>query len=474
MQLNMKRRSITRRLIVSVVVTQLILTAGVVALSTYLTKWQLRSAFDSALHGRAMSVAALVRFSEDEHPHLIFDSAQAPPSLDHEQQDMYEIFGSDGKVIGRSPQWADPVATSQPAGRPYWNAQVGHERYRVIRLDTPVLDSEGPEVTASATITVLYAASTDEIRERVWEVAILASMGSLVLLGLATAITVWAVRKGLGPLAALATSAGEVTARDWKLHAPEEALATIELAPLTAAMDRMLATLERAFTSQREFVTNAAHELKTPIAVLKSTLQLALQKPRTADQYRNDLQNALEDAARLESLTHSMLRLARAEQLRPGQRLDLPTLDLAASCETSAERWRPLAEAKSVRVQLETGGTPQIKGDPDDLEIIWNNLLDNAIRYSPPGGEVRLTISRDNGQARIEVRDQGPGIRQQDLQNIFGRFHRSDASRSRETGGYGLGLAIAKAMVEAYGGTIGAETLPSRGTAFCVKLPILP
>src|SRR6185312_7955969 len=262
---------------------------------------------DSALHGRAMSVAALVRFSEDERPRLIFDSTEAPPLLDHEQQDMYEILGSDGRVIARSPQWADQVASPLKADRPYWNAHVAHEQYRVIRLNTPVLDSEGPEVTGPTTITVLYAASTEEIRARAWEVATLTAVGSLVLLGVATAITVWAVRKGLDPLATLATSAGQVTARDWKLRAPDEALATVELAPLTSAMNRMLATLERAFTSQREFVTNAAHELKTPIAVLKSTLQLALQKPRTAEEYRNELQNALEDAARLESLTHSML-----------------------------------------------------------------------------------------------------------------------------------------------------------------------
>jgi signal transduction histidine kinase len=131
-----------------------------------------------------------------------------------------------------------------------------------------------------------------------------------------------------------------------------------------------------------------------------------------------------------------------------------------------------MAEAKSVRVEVQSQGTPQVKGDPDDLETIWNNLLDNAIRYSPPGGEVRLSISRDNGQARVAVQDQGPGIREEDLQNIFDRFHRSDASRSRETGGYGLGLAIAKAMVEAYGGTIAAETRLGSGTTFSVKLPV--
>lgn len=469
----MRKRSITRRLIVSVVLTQLILTAAVAALSTYLTKWQLRKAFDSALHGRAMSVAALVRFSEDEHPRLVFDPTQAPPSLDREWQDMYEILGSDGKVIGRSPQWSDNLTPPQQTARPYWSVHIANAHYRVIRLNTPVLDSEGPDVKDSATITVLYGSSTQEIQERVLAVAVMTSLGSLLLLGISTAITVWAVRTGLSPLAALAGSAGEVTARDWKLHAPQEAHATVELAPLTAAMDRMLATLERAFTSQREFVTNAAHELKTPIAVLKSTLQLALQKPRTADEYRIELHNALEDVARLEILTHSMLRLARAEQLQSRQRLDLPVVDVAASCEASAERWRPMAEAKSVRVALESNGTSQVKGDPDDLETIWNNLLDNAIRYSPPGGEVRLSVSRDDGQARIEITDQGPGIREQDLRAIFERFHRSDASRSRDTGGYGLGLAIAKAMVEAYGGSIAAQSRPGSGTTFSVRIPAL-
>jgi signal transduction histidine kinase len=469
----MKKLSIARRLIASVLLTQLVLTGAVVTLATSLTKWQLRNAFDSALHGRAMSVAALVRFSEDEHPHLVFDSSQVPPPLDRKQQDMYEIVGTDGRVLGQSPKWNDKVTSPQGTETTHWTARLSNEQYRVIRLkDIPVLDSEGPDVTGSPRITVFYAASMQEIRERIWAVALLTSIGSLVLLGVATGTTVWAVRKGLTPLAALASSAGEVTARDWKLRAPGEARATVELAPLCEAMDRMLATLERSFTSQHEFVTNAAHELKTPIAVLKSTLQLALQRPRTADEYRRELQNALEDVARLETLTHSMLRLARAEQLQSGARDDMPLVDLASSCEASAERWRPMAEAKEVRIEVLSSGAPQIKGDPDDLETIWNNLLDNAIRYSPAGGEVRLSISRDDGNALVEVRDQGPGICEQDLQKIFDRFQRSDVSRSRETGGYGLGLAIAKAMVEAYGGTIGAET-NGAGASFSVKLPVL-
>lgn len=471
----MKKLSITRRLIISVVLTQLVLTAGVIVLATYLTKWQLRSAFDSGLHGRAMSLAALVRFSEEEHPRLVFESSQTPPSLHHEQPDMFQILGSNGAVIGQSPKWIDEFASHGNPGQSYWNVHVADKKYRVIRLkDIPVLDSEGPGVTEGTTLTVFYAASTEDIQKQVWAVAIMTSVGSLVLLGISTLAATWAIRKGLTPLAALASSASGVTAQDWKLHAADEARTTVELAPLVSAMDRMLITLEHAFTSQREFVTNAAHELKTPIAVLKSTLQVALQRPRPADEYRLELQNALEDVARLETLTHSMLRLARAEQLQSKQRLEMPLVDLAASCEATVERWRVMARAKSVRVEMESSATLQVRGEPDDFETIWNNLLDNAIRYSPAGSEVRVSVSRENGNARVEVVDQGAGISEQDLAKIFDRFQRSDVSRSRETGGYGLGLAIAKAMVEAYGGTIAAKSRNGSGTIFCVELPVVP
>jgi len=235
----------------------------------------------------------------------------------------------------------------------------------------------------------------------------------------------------------------------------------------------MLATLQHAFTSQREFLANAAHELKTPIAVLKSTLQLLLQQPRSAEEYRAHLEGALDDLARLEALTHSMLRLARAEQSQTTKRVtDLPLVDLANSCEQSAERLKPVSDSRSVRIDIRPNGPAKIHADPEDLELVWNNLFENAVRYSPAGSAVLVSISRSDHRARVDVEDRGPGIAEIDLQNIFNRFHRADASRSRDTGGYGLGLAIVKAMVEAYGGTISAESSVGRGTKMSVSLPI--
>jgi signal transduction histidine kinase len=473
----MPKLSITRRLIVSVLLTQLILTIAVVSLASFLTWRQLRNSFDAALHGRAMSVAALVRFSEGvTPPSLEFDRSQVPPPMDGEHPDLYEIRGAGGARIAASPNWPADFPSVSRSERSYWALRYGKNQYRVIRLNNiPVLDREGPDTTTSETITVTYAASTEKMLERARNVALLTFFGSLALLAISTSATVWAIRKGLSPLATLTESAGRVSADNWKLNAPQEARATEELLPLTEAMDGMLAGLQQAFTSQREFVANAAHELKTPIAVLKSTLQVILQRPRTAEEYRTQVEVALEDVARLETLTHSMLRLARAEEIKIANRKqDLPLVDITMTCEESAERLRAIADERSVRIEVHSQDAPRVHADPDDLEMIWNNLLENAVRYSPKNSSVVARISSDGQFAQVEIRDCGPGIPASDLQNLFNRFHRADASRSRETGGYGLGLAIVKAMLGAYGGTINAESNHGNGTTMCVRLPIKP
>jgi two-component system OmpR family sensor kinase len=470
----MPKLSIRRRLIASVFATQLILTIALVALATFFTHGQLRAAFDAALHGRAMSVAALIRYSEEGNHELVFDAELSPPSLDPHHPDFYQIVDENGHVIGASPNWPRGFSGRPRSNRQSWNATVDGIRYRIVRLDhLPVLDREGPDTTSSATITVIYAAPTDEFRENLWHAAILTLIGSMVLLGVATLVAAWAIRQGLSPLATLAASAGKVSASDWNLKVPADATATEELAPLTQAMETMLATLYRAFTSQQEFLANAAHELKTPVAILKSTLQSMVQVPRTADEYRARIEIALEDVARIEKLIHSMLRLARAEQSAAGHhRRDLAPVDLAVSCEQSADRLGAFAASGEVAIEVRAENHPTIKADPEDLELIWNNLLENAIRYSPKSSRVMVTVSEHDHGAQVKVQDWGTGIAENELAHIFERFHRADVSRTRETGGYGLGLAITRAMVSAYGGSIVAESRVGEGTVMTVRLPL--
>ncbi len=470
----MPKLSIRRRLIASVFATQLILTIALVSLATYFTRGELLAAFDAALHGRAMSVAALIRYSEEGNHELIFDKELSPPPLDPHHPDFYQIVDESGHVIGASANWPGTLAGPRKPNRQYWNVTVGGVRCRAVRLDhLPVLDREGPDTKSTATITVIYAAPTDEFRENLWHAALLTLIGSLVLLAIATVVAAWAIRQGLSPLATLATSAGRVSASDWSLNLSEDATATEELAPLTRAMETMLATLYRAFTSQQEFLANAAHELKTPVAILKSTLQSMVQVPRTAEEYRARIEIALEDVARIEKLIHSMLRLARAEQSAAGHRRhDLVPVDLAVSCEQSADRLGAFAAAGGVVIEVRPESRPTIKADPEDLELIWNNLLENAIRYSSKSSRVLVTVSQADHGAQVKVQDWGTGIAKTELAHIFDRFQRADASRTRETGGYGLGLAITKAMVDAYGGTIAVDSQIGAGTVMTVRLPL--
>ena len=243
---------------------------------------------------------------------------------------------------------------------------------------------------------------------------------------------------------------------------------------MTESMTQMLARLEFSFKQQREFVGNAAHELKTPVAVLKSTLQSLLQRPRSSDEYRAGLQASLQDLDRLEQLLQWMLRLARAEQwAQNGQRRELDLIDINSTCEEAVERIRSLAQSRNTTIHLATNGPTPFRADPEDLQLVWTNLLENAVRYSPEGSSVEVAVAHAGDKARITFQDHGAGISASDLPRIFDRFYRGDPSRTRATGGFGLGLAIVKALVEAYGGTIAAESTPGKGTRMTVELPTL-
>jgi signal transduction histidine kinase len=420
-----------------------------------------------------MSIAALVRYSEEEHPKLVFEGEMAPPPLDREHPDLYQVTSSDGRVIGRSPNWPEDGSAETHFRRDHIDFNLGHIHYRGLRLaGVPVLDREGDKPSTDL-LNVTYAAPTEQMSEAVMRAGVYTALGSALLLCVTVLLAIWGVRRGLGPLSDLATSAGEISTANWDLRPSEAATGTKELAPLTEAMTTMLQGLQRAFTQQREFLANAAHELKTPVAILKSTLQSLLQRPRTADEYRAGLEDALDDMARLEKLLHSMLRLARAEQWASGSlRRDLEVVDLATTCQLAVERLQPVAHERNVTIQFHSNGAVPMRADPEDLELVWGNLLENAIRFSPAGGQVELRL-HSNGQRRyVEVQDSGPGIPASELPRVFERFHRGDASRARNTGGYGLGLAISKALIEAYGGSITPASEPGQGTRMTVSLPI--
>ena len=468
------RGSIRARLITIVVLSQMLLAAGLLFTGIFYTHQRLLSTLDAGMQARAMSVAALVRYTENASGDVYFDETLMPASLDPAHPDLFAVWTERSGLLTRSANWPAGLEIS-PTGREHWNFKWAHVHYRGLRVSqVPVLDREEGKSFRPQSLTIVYASPLNQLDEQVKQAGISIALSSLLLLGATVLLALWGIRRGLLPLQELAAQAGLVSTHNWELHLPDDAQQIKELRPLTQSMTTMLARLQHSFDQQREFLGNAAHELKTPVAVLKSTLQSLLQRPRASEEYRAGLEHSLEDLERLEQLLQWMLRLARAEQWAHGAlRRDLQVIDITATCEEAVERVRHLAESRNTTVHLSKNGPVPFRADPEDLQLVWINLLENAVRYGPEGGSVEVAVIRENsGPARIVFEDHGTGIAPADLPHVFERFYRGDPSRTRTTGGFGLGLAIAKALVEAYGGTITADSAPGKGTRMTVELPV--
>jgi len=469
----MRRDSIQGRLIATVVLSQAILTAGLVITGVLVTYWRLLSSLDAGMQAHVMSVAALVRYTEDASGNVYFDNSLLPESIDPNHPDQFTVWADRTGLLARSEDWPDGLQLQRGPNQ-HWNFNWGGVPYHALQMShVPILDREEGKSFRPQTLTIVYASPTIRIRQQVKAAAAFIVLVSLLLLGATAGLALWGVRRGLLPLQALAQQAAGVSTQSWQLKPPKEAEEIEELRPLTEAMTQMLARLERSFVQQREFLGNAAHELKTPVAVLKSTLQSLLQRSRSSEEYHAGLTASLQDLDRLEQLLQWMLRLARAEQwAHDARRRELDVIDINSTCEEAVERIRSLAQSRNTAIHLSTDGPVPFRADAEDLQLVWTNLLENAVRYSPEGASVEITVAHDEESAKVIFQDHGTGIAASDLPHIFERFYRGDPSRNRATGGSGLGLAIAKALVEAYGGSITAESAPGQGTRMTVEFPV--
>lgn len=471
----MQAASLGRRLIVAVILSQVLMAVGLLAAGEWFTRRQLRRAFDTSLRGRAAMLAASVRYAESG-PEVIFDPALAPRSHDPRHPDRFAIWetipGRPGRIrVAMSATPPPDLGRTQSGFADFAVRGVPYRGLMLRRL--PVLDTEEGLHAPLPRLTVYYAAPTLDLQHRVASLEEAIAITSLVLLLLAWAFAAWAIRRGLRPLRQLAKQAEGISVRNWEFEAPGPVRATAELAPLVGALERMLGGLRASFQRQHDFLADAAHELKTPVAILKSSLQALLQKPRQAEEYREGAELALEDVGRLESLLARMLQLARAEQWATSGAPAVEAVAVAPTCETARARLMPLARDRAVALRLgEADPVAAVAADPEELELVWTNLLENALRHTPAGGRVTIGCTRDGAAAVVRVEDTGSGISAAELPGLFERFHRGDASRARETGGFGLGLAICKAIVEAYRGRIEVASDVGRGTCVTVRLPL--
>lgn len=225
---------------------------------------------------------------------------------------------------------------------------------------------------------------------------------------------------------------------------------------------------------RRDFVANVSHELRTPLSIFRGYLETLLDDPH---QPPGELLRILEimerHSDRLNALVEDVLSLARLES--PGADLDLSEVDLAELLHSIMRDWEKRFAAKELKSHLNfPGNLPLLQADENRLQEVIYNLLDNAVKYSRPGGTVFLRAEFEGDRVRISVADQGVGIPEADLPRIFERFYRADKARSRELGGTGLGLSIVKHIVQRHGGTVEATSEPGKGTTISVLLPVPP
>lgn len=244
-----------------------------------------------------------------------------------------------------------------------------------------------------------------------------------------------------------------------------------EIGRLGQAFNEMTARLRAARQVQIDFVANVSHELRTPLTSIKGMLETlragALDDPEVRDRF---LDTTERETDRLIRLVNDLLLLSRIDS--EALPLHLQTVDLVERAEAVKQRLMPQAEAHRIALRVEAAeDTPPARADPDRVEQVLTNLLDNAIQYSHPGGTVVVSIAADAGQVQVQVRDQGIGIPAADLARIGERFYRADRARSRAEGGSGLGLAIARALVQAQGGQLHIASEEGKGTTVSFTLP---
>jgi heavy metal sensor kinase len=289
-----------------------------------------------------------------------------------------------------------------------------------------------------------------------------------LLLGLAGIGGYLLATHSLAPLNWMAAQAREITGSNLSRRL-EIGRAAEELTLLAASFNELLARLDESFEAMRRFVADASHELRTPIAVIRGEADVALSHDRGAAEYRESLAIVLDESRRLSRLVDDLLNLARADAGRV--RLEAHEFyfnELLAECCRSLQT---LAGASDITLECRSPGDVQFCGDEALLRRLAINLLDNALRYTPPGGKVTALLEADAAAVRISISDTGVGIPPEAAPHVFERFYRADKSRSRQDGGFGLGLAIVKWIAEAHNGTVELSRHPGSGTTFTVTLP---
>jgi signal transduction histidine kinase len=456
----MKSNSLIRRATVAVLAIEMLCALGMASIALWHEQATRMQALDETLQGRSDSLMGAVQDAEDPEDNVKVDPEEFSPG----KGEQFAVYNADGRLVGSSQDNPSAVALGPIDSFRYVTVH-GH-RYRVLqRKALRIIDREETGGQGlRRPVTVVYAVRSDHVWHEVLEATrfyLLLSAASICVTAL---LLVLLARRLLRPLNDLASAASSIKPSALEFSPPASALETAELRPLADALAQMVARLRRAFEAERRFVSDAAHELKTAVTVVRSTIQVLGMRTRSVQEYRTGIDRILEDNQRVEELVSRMLTLARFEERAHGASDEA---ELGTEAAIAVKNLASYAEWRGVALNFAEDAGVKVQMDPEAIQTLVSNLVMNAVQHSNRGSEVRVSVRSNGhgpGKAALEVEDFGTGISAESLSHVFDRFFREDLSRSRETGGAGLGLSICKSIVENAGGSIEIRSEQGKGT----------
>jgi two-component system OmpR family sensor kinase len=436
--------------------------------------WQLsrsvQGQLDAALLALAETEAGMLADGHGEGVRVHEAPAgSAPPSLVRLDR-LVQIVDANGHVLARS---ANLGASALPV-TPWLRTQLaaGETVFETLphATEEPLRMVSVPTLVNGRQFAVQVAGSLDDVDHVVRSAALLFAIMAVALLaavGMAgTAVT----RRVFGAIDGIAQQARRIgeTNLDERLPHPGT---DDEMGHLVDTLNEMLERLERTFDTQRRFTADASHELRSPLSRLRTEIEITLRRPRDVQDYMATLRSCLDEVERLTMLVEELLMLARLDAGE--ERGPVEPMALNVLAEDAVRRMASAARDRQVEIVLDIVTRVAARVPPAPASLVLANLLDNAVKFSPPGGKVTVRVAADGADAVLSVADEGPGIADADLPFLFDRFYRGAGARAGAVAGVGLGLALSQAIVRAYGGRIAAANGPARGAVLTVSLPLV-
>ena len=416
---------------------------------------------DESLRDRASGIQELMERVLSEGPERLGDELREHSELS-EEGGLSQVCDAEGHWIYRSRLMRRYDVPAKDAARSViYNLQTQSLPLRILATQAN-LSGRSYHIQVAAPMDD-YEDALDRYR---WVLLLL----SPLLLLLASAGGYWMSRRALTPVDEITRTARTIGSKNLssRLAVPQSG---DELQRLSETLNGMLERLEAAFKRISQFTADASHELRTPVALMRTTAELSLRKSRPEAEYREALTQILNELETTSALIEKLMLLARSDS--GVEALQFDPIDLIQNFREACRQGRTLAEAKQISFQEQIASVPiAVEGDAHALQRLFLILIDNAVKYTPEEGRVTASLTDTGGFAVAEIRDTGIGVGETDLPHIFERFYRADKARSRELGGVGLGLSIGRWIAEAHGGTIEVESIVGQGSVFRLRLPI--